>query len=138
MHDNSKVIVLPRRDPPVQNLDARPAAHSSSAVPVTSLPLLLRGAPEHLQPVNIAAELLDAGSNERARPIWARRLHEFEEALSGQTIRGRRATSLREQFNAAVRAEGIALKARRRAEREDRERHAAELFREFSGREWRA
>lgn len=130
MHDTSKVIILPRRDPPVQNLDAKP---SRTSMPVTSLPLLLRGAPEHLLPINIAHELICTGSNELARPIWACRCREFAAMLSSRGIRGSRALALAEQFRAEVRAEGIAVKARRRAEREDRERHAAELFREFMG-----
>ena len=92
-----------------------PARRSRLNSPVTTLAAVLRWSPSTFDPTRVARDLLDAGGNDAARPIWAMRWAAFGDILAARGIRGQNADELRRQWRLAVRKAGIAEKARRRA-----------------------
>jgi len=89
------------------------ARHGTGAV--VSLAALLRWSPPEFLPLRVARDILDAGGNDAARPIWAARWHGLAALLGKRGIKGRAADGTMADWRAAVRQAGIAEKARRAA-----------------------
>ena len=109
------VILFPVRAE--TNVDARSSASRRKVTkgPVTSLALLLRGAPAYLHPAAVAAAMVATGSSAGAVPVWAARKADFSALVVARGIRGTDIVNLMDEWRALVRVEGIAEKARRRA-----------------------
>lgn len=116
MPDRSNIVAFRPRPPTAD--DPRggniPALRRRRAHPSTSLALILRSAPDRLQPIYVARDMLKAGSNAAAGPIWTARRSEFRKLLASRRIAPAEFIRLFEEFRAAVRAQGIAQKAARR------------------------
>ncbi len=113
----SKVIQFPgsRRIDPDHATGRKDMLPRSTSAPIVSLDLLVKGLPPSLRPLPLAREILATGSNEAALPIWTARKAGFLDHLAKLGIKGKAAADLVKGWRDAVRAEGIAEKARRKA-----------------------
>lgn len=109
------VISLPVRAETKADARSSVSRREVTKSPVTSLALLLRGAPAALQPAAVANAILATQSSAGAIPVWAELKLEFYAMVASRGIRGVDAISLMDEWRALVRVEGIAEKARRRA-----------------------
>jgi hypothetical protein len=111
------ILPFPKGAATRRSCASKPTDNVSGAVvvPITSLPLVVRGLPPALRPKAVALDLLGPGSNEAALPIWRARKDAFTDHLTRHGITGQAVADLVEGWRALVRAEGIAEKARRRA-----------------------
>lgn len=101
---------------PVRTHAARAAAPARHAIgAVVSLTALLRWSPPEFHPLRVARDILDAGGNDAARPIWAARWHALTALLGKRGITGRAADAVMAEWRAAVRQAGITEKAQRSA-----------------------
>lgn len=114
------VIRFPARAAPVAADPAPvpPARPRAGSAPVASLALLLRGAPPDLAPDAVAARMLDAGTNAAAAPIWMDARHRWARLVISRGLRGIAVDRACDGYRDAVRAAGIAEKARRRTHAE--------------------